>query len=145
MSNEVSNSQVREMLMECERAILSRPQTPLDITHHFSDGIYYREMLLEAGTVATGAVHLTEHRMISIGDIELWDGKETLRLTGYHTFISKAGTKRMAYAHADTILISLHPTDETDPIQLRKDLVCESFEEYDEWTQTLIEHQKRIT
>ena len=113
----------REQIERLEALILQCPQTDLKTTHHFSPGLYAREMFIPAGTVLTGAVHKTEHMALFVGDITVWTEHGMQRITGHQTFVSKAGAKRVGYAHADTWCTGFFVTDETDIDALEAALV----------------------
>jgi len=108
------------------------PITP-EIIHHFSPGIYAREMRLKKGTVLTGKIHKTEHLCILNGDIEIasQDGKG--RFTGYLTFRSKPGIKRIGYAHEDTVFTTIHAIEGTDIQSIESALVVDTFEQYEQY------------
>lgn len=113
----------REQIEHLEALILQKPQVDLPIRHYFAPGLYAREMFIPAGTVLTGAVHKTEHLAVFVGDITVWTDEGMQRLTGHCTFVSKPGTKRVGYAHADTWCTGFFPTDKTDVAELELDLV----------------------
>ena len=108
------------------------PITP-EIIHHFSPGIYAREIRLKKGTVLTGKIHKTEHLCILNGDIEIasQDGKG--RFTGYLTFRSKPGIKRIGYAHEDTVFTTIHAIEGTDIQSIESALVVDTFEQYEQY------------
>ena len=85
-----------------------------EVVHHFSPGIYAREVRIPKGAVLTGKIHKTEHLCILNGDIEIasQDGKG--RFTGYLTFLSKPGVKRIGFAHEDTVFTTIHAIKGTD-------------------------------
>jgi hypothetical protein len=47
------------------------------------------------------------------------------------TFISKPGTKRVVYAHEDTVWTTIHGTRHTDVKKVEEDIICKTFAEYD--------------
>lgn len=102
-------------LLEAQMAQHGKPvETPL--IHRFTPGLYIREILMPAGSLVTSRIHRTTHPyVISKGVISVWtkeDGVQHLRAP--HTGITKPGTRRLLYAHEDTIWTTFHPTDETD-------------------------------
>ena len=114
----------------------SFPQIGPEVIHHFSPGIYAREMRIPKGTVLTGKIHKTEHLCILNGDIEIasQDGKG--RFTGYLTFLSKSGVKRIGYAHEDTVFTTIHAIEGTDISALEAALVVDTFEQYENYCLT---------
>lgn len=124
----------KEAILVAEGLMLKsdNPITP-EIIHHFSPGIYAREMRLKKGTVLTGKIHKTEHLCILNGDIEIasQDGKG--RFTGYLTFRSKPGIKRIGYAHEDTVFTTIHAIEGTDIQSIESALVVDTFEQYEQY------------
>lgn len=127
------NVDFRTAILEAERVML-QGMTLIDneVIHHFAPGIYMRELRIKKGTVLTGKIHKHEHLCVLNGDIEIasQDGKG--RFTGYLTFLSKPGVKRIGYAHEDTVFTTVHAISGCNDIEeLEKALVCDTFAEYD--------------
>lgn len=94
-----------------ELAMLSSGQLiDLPLIHRFTPGLYIREILLPAGTVATTKIHKTEH------PYAILRGKASVFIHGVgaevievgHVGITKPGTRRVIYAHEDTVWITFH-------------------------------------
>lgn len=131
----------RAAIMAAE-AILkdSCEQISPEVIHHFAPGIYMREMRIKKGTLLTGKIHKTEHLCVLNGDIEIASEDGKGRFTGYLTFLSKPGVKRIGYAHEDTVFTTVHATYETNIEKLESALAVDSFEEYDRF---LLEIEKQ--
>ena len=116
-----------------ENILLNCPQVEPEIIHHFAPGVYMREMRIKKGTILTGKIHKTEHLCTMNGDIEIasQDGKG--RFTGYLTFLSKPGVKRIGYAHEDTVFTTIHAIEGTDIPTLEAALVVDTFEQYEHY------------
>lgn len=84
--------------------------------HNFAPGVYAREMFLPAGMCVVGKMHAREHFMVMFGDASVWTDEGVKRLQGFHLIRTMPGTKRVGYAHADTIFVTFHhnPTDTQD-------------------------------
>ncbi len=104
-----------------------------EVIHHFAPGIYMREMRIKKGTVLTGKIHKTEHLCILNGDIEIASEDGKGRFTGYLTFLSKPGIKRIGYAHEDTVFTTVHAIKGTDIAALEAALVVDTFEAYEQF------------
>lgn len=105
-----------EILDRCEDVIRKMEEADCPLVHSFTPGMYVRQIFIPARTVLTSRIHLTEHPyVISKGDISVWT-KETgcVRLKAPHSGITKPGTRRLLFAHDDTIWTTFHATDETD-------------------------------
>ncbi len=122
----------RAAIMAAE-AILkdSCEQISPEVIHHFAPGIYMREMRIKKGTLLTGKIHKTEHLCVLNGDIVIASEDGKGRFTGYLTFLSKPGVKRIGYAHEDTVFTTVHAIEGTDIAELEAALAVDSFEEYD--------------
>jgi len=120
-------------IMVAEDYLLSLPQVVPEIVHHFAPGIYAREMRIKKGTVLTGKIHKTEHLCILNGDIDIASQDGTGRFTGYLTFLSKPGIKRIGYAHEDTVFTTIHAIEGTDIPALEEALAVDTFEQYERY------------
>ena len=109
-------------IFSLEKAMLSMEQLPLDVTHHFSKGVYARQMFIPKGTILTGKLHKHNHLNVMLyGDIEVATEDGAKRMTEPCMFESKAGTKRAGFAHEDTVWITIHEIAE-NPLQYLEDL-----------------------
>lgn len=122
----------REAITSAEEILKQSPQVHLDVVHHFSKGVYARQILMPKGLIITGQVHKTEHLCIMNGDIDIADENGNFRYTGYHVFNSKPGIKRILATHEDTSFTTIHVTEETDLDKLEKALVVETYKEYEQ-------------
>ena len=98
-----------------------------DVTteHHHVDGLYGRSIVIPAGTVLTGAPHKADHLNVCVGDITVWTEDGMKRLTGVHILPSRPGAKRVGYAHADTLWLTVHAnrTGSTEIAELEQELI----------------------
>lgn len=118
-------TQMRHRVERLEDSLLQYPQVECPVRHHFAPGIYAREMTIPAGVIATGAVHKTEHlSIISIGHCLLTTDEGPKEIHGPCTFVSKPGAKRALMAITETVMTTIHPTEETD-----LDKLCEQLTE----------------
>lgn len=115
---------MRVRVERLEAQIAQLPQVHLSVEHHFAPGVYARKMTVPAGTIATGAVHKTEHLTIITGNCLLTTEDGVREFVGHAVIKSKAGIKRAITAIEDTHLVTIHVTDETDP-----DKLCELLTE----------------
>jgi hypothetical protein len=106
----------RERVHALARHMKELEQTPLPVKHHFSPGLYIREIFMPAGTIVIGKIHKTEHANILVqgaclivhGD----DDREELRAP--RVFVSHAGVQKVLYIVEDMIWMTTHVTTETD-------------------------------
>jgi len=113
-------------ILNLEKTMLSMEQLQLDVNHHFSKGVYAREMLIPKGTILTGKKHKHNHlNVVLYGDIEVATADGSKRITGSCIFESIAGTKRAGFAHEDTLWITIHPTEETDLEKVEDEVIAD--------------------
>lgn len=113
-----------ETIQSFERQLRALPQIDIETTHHFADGLYGREILIPAGTVLTGKIHRGEHlNFLMKGDITVWTDDGMKRLKAPAIIKSSPGTKRVGYAHEDTIWVTVHASRETDLEKLEAELI----------------------
>lgn len=127
-------NEMRTSIMALEKAMMASPDgmTPDDFNtkHHFSPGVYTRELFIPQGIVLTGKIHTSEHlNILSQGKITVWteDGMKTL--TASTVIRSMPLIKRVGYAHEDSIWITVHhnPSNETDIAKIEERLFCMTF------------------
>lgn len=119
-------------LKALEAELLKMPQAEYKITHNFADGIYARERFAKADTLIIGHRHRKETLSILLkGEMSVYmdEGGPVKRLTAPHIWTTGAGAKRMTYSHTDTVLVTVHPTKETDLERIEKECVIPE-EEY---------------
>lgn len=105
-----------------EQQLAGQPQVEMPLDHTLpADGLggwYLRSICIPRGTLATTRIHLFEHPfVISAGRVSVWNEAERRwqRFQASHHGVTKAGTRRVLYAHTDVIWHTFHVTDETDP------------------------------
>lgn len=99
----------------------------LPLKHYVCNGVYIRELFIPGGTLLTGKIHLHNHlAAVASGDISVMCDDGIRRISGYHVFESKAGAKRIGYAHADTVFVTIHKTDKTDIPSIEENLFMDS-------------------
>ena len=105
----------REAIEKLEAEMRQMPQIEIPVEHSFGPGFYARTITIPAGVTLTGKVHTTEHIFMVIkGDITLVTEHGRKRVQGPYQAVCQPGTKRVGYAHTDTVCTNIHITDETD-------------------------------
>lgn len=112
-----------------QREMQAGPTIDLPVSHHFTDGAYVRELRMPAGTALVGKMHRTAHALVVTGDVTIINGGRRERITGTRVLQTKPGTKRAIYAHADSVLITLHVTSLTDVDQIERAIIVPEHEE----------------
>ena len=98
-------------MLKCEDAILDLP-----LKHTFTDGIYVREIFNPAGALITTKIHKIEHPFVLLkGRISTYipeEGGKVQHITAPYIGVTRAGTRRVIYAHEDSVFITFHPNPE---------------------------------
>ena len=104
--------------------------------HTFADSVYVREMTMFKDTFVIGAIHKHLHMCFLLqGHLTVANEKGVIDHIAPCFIVSTPGTKRVLYAHEDSIWYNTHknPTNIEDVIQLEKDIVCINYKEYEEY------------
>lgn len=143
---------MRLKVVELESVILNSPEhiRPVDVadlpvTHHFSKGVYARELFIPKGHFLSGKIHkYTNLNIMSKGDMSVLTEDGVKRVQAPFTVVSPPGTKRIAYAHEDTIWTTIHGTDETDVDKIEQEFIAQSEQEFIEFCEKEIGMTKQI-
>lgn len=118
----------RQDILALQDELLKLPQVEIVTTHHFSKGLYAREIFIPKGTILIGKIHKYENlNILSQGDITILTEFGARRLRAPFTVVSPPLTKRVGYAHEDTVWTTIHATDETDLEKLEAELILPTF------------------
>lgn len=125
---------IREKLLLIEAEMLKAPQEIFPVEHIHADGIYAREIKIPKGALVMGAIHKTEHvNVISQGEITILTEDGVRKIKAPCTILSRPGTKKLGYAHEDTVWTTFHsnPTNKTNVADIEEDLVAKTFDDPD--------------
>lgn len=104
----------------------------MPVSHHFSRGVYARELFIPKGTVLTGRVHkYSQINVLLRGEISVLTEDGIVRIKAPHVIESPAGTKRAGYAHEDTVWMTICGTHTTDVDALEDELTTRTYAEYE--------------
>lgn len=114
-----------------EKELLSLEQEEIEPEHIFSGGVYIRQIRIPKGTLIIGKRH--RHATCNIlmdGDLSLYvgGGSPPVRVTGPLVFESPPNSKKMGFAHKDTIFMNIHPTELTDLVEIEKEFIISEEE-----------------
>ena len=130
----------REAILKIQNRIANElPLVDIDeyfpVKHHFSPGVYTREIFLPKDSLIVGKIHKHAHpSVISQGEVVVITPHGMERLKAPLTFISEPGAKRVVYAVEDTVWTTVHVTDETDLEKIEDEVIAKTFKEFDEFT-----------
>lgn len=135
----------RAKVLELEAAML-RECEPIEmpVKHYFSQGVYARELFIPKGTVLTGKIH--KHAQLNImskGDLSVLTEDGIKRVKAPFAVVSPPGTKRVAYAHEDTVWTTIHGTDETDLEKIEAHFIAQNEQEYLDFCRALENKEKK--
>lgn len=116
--------EAREVVYGLEEHLKQFPQREIDVTHKFSDGLYYREILIPEGSAMTGRVHKqNDMNIVFYGTVDiLTETGDMKRVVGPCSFTGKAGVKQFGIAVEDTLWATVHHTHLTDLDAIEKEL-----------------------
>lgn len=122
---------MRERVFRMEKIMRESPPHVFEVKHHFSKGLYARELFIPKGIVLTGKIHKYANlNIMSKGDLTVLTEDGMVRIQAPFTVVSPPGTKRIAYAHEDTIWTSIHATEETDVAKIEAEVVAQDEADY---------------
>ena len=123
---------------EIEKILLAQDQVSIPLEHHFSDGLYSRQITVKKGIVLLGHKHkktclniLAQGAMLLKVNLE----DEGHIITAPHTFHTDPGSQKIAICLEDAVFINVFKTDERDLDKLEEELIDKS--EY------FLEHEKK--
>ena len=106
------------------------PPCDLPVREFKMRGVYAREISIPAGHVLTGRVHKFENlNIMSAGRVSLVTDGEPVVIEAPYTIVSPAGTKRVAYAHTDTVWTTICRIDD-DVEDVVSALTTADYKEY---------------
>lgn len=94
-----------------EDEMRSMPQVDIPISHQIHGGVYSRTAYIPAGVMFTGTLIKIPTTIVICGDLTVYIGDQTERLTGYHVLAADAGRKQAFVSHSDSFITMLFPTD----------------------------------
>ena len=117
------DTQTRAKVERLEQEMKALPQFAVGVNHCVNGGIYTRTGTIPADTAFIGAVHKKDHINVVIGDVTVMTNDGPVRYTGHHIIPTEAGSKRVAYAHAETVWTTILRTDLTDIREIEAECV----------------------
>lgn len=121
-----------------QRHMLDQPQVDCPVFHRYGPGIYIREVMIPAGTVAIGHYQRFEHLNVMLkGKVTVVDDNGNLHtLVAPQVFVGKPGRK-MGYIHEDMVWQNIYATHETDVEKLEEMY----FDKHADWHAHLEQHR----
>jgi hypothetical protein len=102
-------------IVKLQTLMLQGDTLELEVKHHFSEGLYARELFIPAGVCLVGALHKTTHLYTVVkGRCKVSSQFGNLDIEAPFMGETIPGTKRVIYAETDCVWIGFHPTNLTD-------------------------------
>ena len=123
-----SVQEARDVIANLQTALEGMEQLVMEPVHHFSGGLYARELTLPKGSTVIGKIHKHAHLNVVLrGHVTVTTPFGTEDIKGPCIFESKPDTKRAVYAHEETVWLTFHPTDETDVDEIEKQIILPDY------------------
>ena len=106
------------------------------LKHTFADGVYIRQMDMQAGSVVIGAIHNHLHAWFLLtGSLAVVTEDTTEEFISPCYVLATPGSKRVIYALEDSIFVNVHknPDNIKDIKKLEDEIVSLTFEDYEEY------------
>ena len=128
----ITDETYRGKITRLEQEVAALPPADLPVTHYQTDnGLYARALFIPQGCVLTGAIHKHSHISTLIeGELSVLTEEGVKRVSAPFVLVSPPGVKRAAYAHKDSIWLTVHKTDQTEIEKIEEELVTNSYEAY---------------
>lgn len=122
---------LRAKVFKLEQAMLAMPQLDLKVVHHFSKGVYARELHIPAGVTLIGEIHKFENLNILSAGIMLVTTEEGMKeVSAPFTVVSPPGTKRAAHTLTHCVWTTIHGTEETNIDLIKNHFIAASEQEW---------------
>lgn len=133
MTSELAKQGNIPTILEVEKQLLTMEQVEMPVTNYHIEGVYCRSLFIPAGTLLTGKIHNKENiSILAQGTIRLTNGTDSKIISAPYIMVDQPGIKRMGYAETDVTFINVMRSDLTDIADLEKELVSDTFEEYEQ-------------
>lgn len=129
---------IREKILSFEEMMRGLPTVMhgdcCPLKHTFAHNVYVREIFIPKDMVLVGKIHKHTHpNFLMSGEVSVvTENNGVERLKAPLSMISPAGTKRVVYAHEDTVWITVHVTDKTDIDEIEEEVIVKSYNEIED-------------
>lgn len=127
---EPTKDEVRELIAAFENEMLLMGQLDIPIAHHFSKGVYARQMTMPKNSLIVGKIHKFENlNILSKGEVTVLSIDGMFRVKAPYTVVSSPGVKRLMFAHEETVWTTILGTGEKDVDKIEEDFIAKSYDE----------------
>lgn len=106
-----TSAEMLAKLRAIDAEMLALPQTEITIDHLIHGGMYARTAHVPADTIVSGALVRRATVLVLQGDVTVFTGCDSVRLTGYHVLPGSAGRKQLFRTHTETHMTMVLPSD----------------------------------
>jgi hypothetical protein len=132
--NEVARESIQQLESTIRQYLLDHALTEPDcpLAHTFAPGAYARTILIPQDTLLVGKIHRHAHlNMLMQGTVSVATEEGPVLLQAPKIMVSKAGTKRVVYAHTEVIWTTVHLTEDTDLEKIEEHIIAKTYDEFD--------------
>lgn len=121
----------RDKVFALEEHMRQQPQVVITPVHHFSPGVYAREITIPANVVLTGEIHkYSQLNILSKGRMSVLTEDGVVEVEAPFTVVSPPGTKRVAHTLTECVWTTVLATEETDVEKIENHFIAKSELEY---------------
>lgn len=130
-SNDLTNiDKVRAWIQDLETALKHLPQIEMDVKHYYSKGVYGRELAIPKDTLVIGKIHKNQTMNVILkGEVTVLSMEGAVKIAAPYTFVSSPGTKRVIYAHENSVWITFHGTHETELDKIEDEIIAKTYDD----------------
>jgi hypothetical protein len=130
----LSKPEIRAFIAAIEdQAIVRADQVEIPPKHHFSKGVYAREISIPKDTVVIGKIHKHQNlNILSQGEMLLVSVDGVMHVKAPYTIVSSPGVKRLALALSDCVWTTIHGTNETDIDKIENEFIAKTYDDVKE-------------
>jgi hypothetical protein len=130
--SKLSKKELRDFISSVQKTLESMgEQIDLPVKHHFSNGVYGREMTMPKGCLLVGKIHKKQNLcMVLKGEVSVLSVDGVVRLKAPYTYVGSPGAQRVIFAHEESIWTVLHGTHETDVDKIESEFIAKDYEDY---------------
>ena len=107
------SDQAVKRVYELQASLSHLPQVDISTHHVLHGGMYARTVQIRAGVMIVGVLIKVPTTIIVNGDVSVYLGDQTVRLTGYNVLPASPHRKQAFMAHEDTMLTMVFATNAT--------------------------------
>ena len=125
----------REKIGDLEQAVIDAGDTTGEVMHKanpvkhtFAGGCYIREIFNPANELLVTKIHKKEHPFFLLkGKMSIATEEGVKNIKAPYYGITKPGTKRVIYTHADCIFVTVHATNSTNIEEIEEEVIAKNF------------------